>query len=261
MNKSSIKGYNMRKSVSILLIAVILISCSPHLKYFHFEYNHEKCHQIKSVVVTPIDMVWDKPKGATDQCIAKVETTIEEYLKDNGFSVLSNKILEKHWEEESQKAGGFFDPRTGKVNGSKVSKHLMNTIKIAGEIQNFDAIIFLRIMKRPAKLVGDRVYWDGSSRKIYDDNGDVITDVTWQGEIGALSLSIQIFNRNQKLLFRSVGALEFPYEFSKTYTKKEFVWKQQFNFNTDEVMEGISVALHPFIAYKNYPKNPQFYQE
>jgi hypothetical protein len=109
--------------------------------------------------------------------------------------------------------------------------------------------------------MGDRIYWDGCSRKIFDNKGDVITDVAWRGEMNALSLQTQVFDNQHNLIFQNIGAIEFPFELMESYTEKQFEWKKSLQFKDEEIEEGIRIALHPLVPYEMYPKEPNFYDE
>ena len=138
---------------------------------------------------------------------------------------------------------------------------LIKVIAKTKETEKFDGVVFIQLIERPAKLMGDRVYWDGCSRKLLDDDGNVITEVSWRGEMNALSLLVQVFNDNHQLVFQNIGAIEFPFELKEEYDSKEFVWKKELQFNQDEIEEGISIAFHPLIYYSKYPKKPNYYEE
>ena len=237
------------------------MSCSPYNKFFRYDYEVGRAKDIRSVVISPIDMIRDRPNGTDLTQIRKLEEKILNYLHTNGYVVEENELLVKNWQKEADKANGFFDPTTGKIDGSKISICLLKAIGKTREKQDFDGVMFLQLIERPAKLMGDRVYWDGCSRKLFDKNGDVITEVTWRGEMKALSLQVQLFDKEHKLVFQNIGAIEFPYELEESYTEKKFVWKSQLKFEDKEIEEGIKIALHPLIRFEGFPKNPNYYEE
>jgi hypothetical protein len=251
---------NMKRQI-LILATFALVSCSPYQKYFRYDYEIEKAKSIHSVIVTPIDMIRSRPKGTAMSEIRKLEEKIQDYLRSNGYEIEKNDALIKNWQNEADKVNGFFDPTTGRIDGSKISMCLLKAIGQTREKQSFDGVLFVQLIERPAKLMGDRVYWDGCSRKLLDENGDVITDVTWRGEIKALSLKVQLFDKNHNLVFQNIGAIEFPYELEESYAQKQFIWKKQLEFKDEEIEEGIKVAMHPLIRFEGYPEKPNYYEE
>jgi hypothetical protein len=237
------------------------VYCSPYQKYFPYQYEPLQANRVNSIVVTPIDMIRARPQGINTQKISKLEAKITDYLHTNRYEIESNDLLVKNWEHEAGEFGGFFNPYTGKIDASKIAMCLVKAIGKTHEEQNFDGVLFVQLIERPAKLMGDRVYWDGCSRKLLDDNGDVITDVTWRGEMAALSIQVQLFDNQHHLVFQNIAAIEFPYELVEDHMEKKFVWKKELLFKDEEIEEGIGIALHPLIHYDRYPAKPNYYEE
>jgi hypothetical protein len=250
----------MIKNIAMMISCLSLISCSPYQKFFRYDYNLKEAERIRKVVITPIEMIRARPRGTDYAMMKNIEHIIKNYMERNGYVVVSNKILEENWKNEVKNMDGFFDPATGKIDASKISGCLIKTIAKTKETEEFDGVVFIPLIERPAKLMGDRVYWDGCARKLLNDNGDVITEVTWRGEMKALSLQIQVFDNNHHLVFQSVGGIEFPYELKEEYSSKEFAWKKKMQFKEDEIFEGIAIAFHPLIQYDKYPEKPVYYE-
>lgn len=247
--------------ILITFFCLISISCSPFQVFNKYSYRQDKASHIKTVIITPIDMIRSNPKGTDYKKAKNLETAIEDYVRASGYSVMSNALLANKWRTEAQMAGGFFNPMSGEIDGVKISTCLMKAIGKTKEEEAFDGVVFAQLVERPAILMGDRVYWDGCSRKILDDNNDVVTGISWSGEMKAISLQIQVFDKNHQLIFQNIGPIEFPFELMSSYNSKEFVWKDTLQFNTDETKEGIGIAFYPFIGNVNYPKNPKFYED
>jgi hypothetical protein len=250
----------MEKKLFFIAI-LIFASCSPYQKYFKFDFEPQKAERIKSIVVTPIDMIQARPQGTDAATIKRFEMKIKEYLVSHEYIVESNDTLARNWKIESDKMDGFFDPSTGRLDAAKINICLIKAIAKTKEEQVFNGVLYIQLVERPAKLMGDRVYWDGCSRKLLDANGDVITATEWRGEMKGLSLQAQLFDGNHYMVFQNIGAIEFPFELDEDQNGKQFVWKKTLQFKDDEIKEGISIALHPLIPYDNYPRKPSFYEE
>lgn len=172
-----------------------------------------------------------------------------------------NSILAEEWEKATDSAQGFFNPRTGEVNGSRIDRYLSLAVKSARSRKYFDGLVLAELVLRPAELAGDRVYGDGCSRQIKNQRDDVTFDRYFHGELDGLSLQIRIFDKGNHLVLSNAGAIEFPYYFFEAYHSSEFEWKDTLEFRKDGVNEGIGIAFHPFIRYGDYPTHPHFYNK
>ena len=108
------------KKMSLVVILVFSF-CSPYQKYFRYDFKEDDAKLIKTVVVTPIDMIRMRPQGTNFQMINKLETSIKDYIINNRYNVISNKVLIENWINEVKKIDGFFDPATGKIDASKIN--------------------------------------------------------------------------------------------------------------------------------------------
>lgn len=240
---------------------VLCCTISPYLRYYPFNYRKDTDKKIRTVIIAPIDMVQTRPQGMSVEQLRWLEKELALYMQTNGYQTLPNDILQRLWNSETAAISGFFNPSNGKVDADKISTCLMRAIAKTRNEQAVDGVLFVQLVQRPAKLMGDRVYWDGGARRIYDENGNVTTGVSWSGEMSALSLQIQLFNSNHQIVFQSIGPVEFPFVYQSGFRERQFVWKKQFILDEDEIHEGIAIALHPLIPYAGYPKHPQFYTD
>jgi hypothetical protein len=239
----------------------MLLTCTPFQQYFRYDYDEVKAKAIKSVVIVPADMVRERPRGMSAGDLRRFEDAFAGYVESHGYVVVNNASLMEKWRTEEKGAHGFFDPVSGKIDSAKLNVCLQRTIAQTHAEQDFDGVILPQFVLRPARLMGDRVYWDGSDRKIFEYNGDVVVNVDWRGEIDALSLQVQVFNKAHDEVLRNTGAIEFPFVLKKAYGREEFVWKDSLQLINEEIMEGIGVALHPFIPFADYPQRPRFSED
>lgn len=253
------KGKNMKNK--ILCIAILIgINCSPFQQYYKFSYDDLKVNKIKTIMLIPLAMIREPPQGASISTMNRLEESINAYLIKNGFNIISNELLTENWKEVIKGIPGFYDPATGQIDLNTINSCLLQAIEKTKQKKQFDGVLFFQLIERPANLMGDRVYWDGCSRHILDDDGQIITDVTWRGESKALSLLAQLFDGNNNLIFQNIGAIEFPYELQENYNSKELKWKDTLQFKQKDILEGIAIALHPLIFYSKYPQKPNFYE-
>lgn len=239
---------------------LLFVSCSPYQKYYHYDYLPQSAKRIKSVLISPVELIREIPKGADPEKIRRLNRAIELYVKENGFTVVSNEQFVSNWTNQSKAAGGFFDASTGKINAAKIARYLGYALEDTKRNQKFDAFIDAQIIERPARLMGDRVYWDGSFRSIFDERGDKVIDVSWRGEPDALSLLIVVFGASNSVVFKSIGALEFPRVLKEMDNGQVLAWKDSLQFNKDEIEEAVKIAFHPFIKFDKYPQEPNFYE-
>jgi hypothetical protein len=218
-------------------------------------------NEIKSVIISPLDMIRERPNNMSVQQIDKIDSMIAQYLEQNGIHVFSDSSLVSAWENETKKIGGFFDQTTGELIGSKINTCLTKSVTQVRQKIPVDGTVLTQFIARSAQLAGDRVYWDGCSRKLFDPNKNFISEGSFSGKIDALSLQVMIFDRDNQLVFQNIGGIEFPYILSDPDDTKEFVWKDSLTFNPVDAFESICLVFHPFIKWAKYPKSPNFYEE
>ncbi|MGA2109805.1 MAG: hypothetical protein ABSH25_19440, partial [Syntrophorhabdales bacterium] len=105
-------------------------------------------------------------------------------------------------------------------------------------------------------------FWDGTVQKIDVAKGsEDFFPANWNGESFALSLSILIIDKNNRLVLRNVAGIEHPFEaVGKGTTPK---WKKRKDLLTDSarIHHAIAVSLHPLIPFAGYPEKPAFSKE
>jgi hypothetical protein len=245
----------------ILGLTFLFLSCSPFMHYCRYEYYPEQASGIRRVMVAPLDMVRELPKGMGVRHAMQLESAIAGYLTAHGLQVEPSRALVEAWQSEAVSAGGFFDPLSGAVDSVKIRRALARAMAEAQKTTPVDAVILAQIVKRDATLAGDHVYWDGCARRFVDSRGDVVTDGDFRGEADGLSLQVGVYDAEQYAVFRSCGGLLFPYAVLETYQHREFVWKIPKTLDSLDAQASVRTAFHPFVPWDRYPQNPRYGEE
>jgi hypothetical protein len=242
------------------LLAVLLLACSsmeynPTVIKYSINEAVVKDSGFRQVMIAPINI--GKPsRKYLDKGEKRVDRYVEEYLKQNGFEVVSNRPFESRWLQAQRKYGQVYDPSSGKFSRYYQSALAETLTQVFEGLPNLDAVIFTDLVEREIMFTDGMQHiarWDGVQRKPkYTGTGDSVPeDFSWQKNVDAVSLTINVFDRSLKNVFQSAGGLEVTQALNLRDAK--FVRRNDVLENETNINEGIQLALHPMITMKNYP--------
>jgi hypothetical protein len=242
------------------LLAGTLLACSsmeynPTVIKYHIDEAVVRDKGFTQVMIAPINI--GKPsRKYLDKGEKRVDRYIEDYLKQNGFEVVSNRPFESRWQQALRKYGQVYDPSTGKFSHYYQSA-LAETLKqVFDGLPNLDAVVFTDLVEREIMFSDGMQHiarWDGVQRKPkFTGTGDSVSeDFSWQQNVDAVSLAINVYDRNLRNVFQSAGGLEVTDALNMRDAK--FVRRNDVLENDTNIEEGIQLAFHPLIVMEDYP--------
>lgn len=242
------------------LLAVLLLACSsmeynPTVIKYSMNDAVVKDPGFRQVMIAPINI--GKPsRKYLDKGEKRVDRYIEEYLRQNGFEVVSNRPFESRWLQAQRKYGQVYDPSSGKFSRYYQSALAETLTQVFEGLPNLDAVVFTDLVEREIMFTDGMQHiarWDGVQRKPkYTGTGDSVPeDFSWQKNVDAVSLTINVFDRSLKNVFQSAGGLDVTQALNLRDAK--FVRRNDVLENETNIEEGIQLAFHPMIRMKNYP--------
>ena len=194
------------------MIALIQVGCATTTPYNPFKIDQNKFYaNTKTIALAPC---WIRPDlEVSEQVIEKFELIIGDKLREAGFSVVSSKHYRDIWKRMIEQMGGYFDPKTGKRDGSKFKAVQEHCYRELGRKYKPDAVLISRILIVEApfhqgfnNLVAQ---WDGTEERFDVRHGAIrfLDTSVKTGTIPALSLRITVNDVSCTNMFVNIQAL------------------------------------------------------
>jgi len=246
-----------RLAVICIILVFVCLGCSSYPKYYPYSFNGESSEKINRVALAPLNLFSPMPSPARGK-EAMIYDAVRRYLGDHGVTCLTGETVSGVWVEENKRIGGIYNPADGSVAKEKVGPCLKNTVVRVCGTQSVQAVIFPEIVARPAFIYGTTVYWDGAEQRI--ENADLTADF-YSGTTMALSLKIRILDRDGRGILKNIAGIEHPFRLRRGPGIRE--WEPTKGPLSDPagIERAAAMALHPFIPYPKYPRNPSFSEE
>lgn len=228
---------------------------NPTVIKYHIDETAVRGKGFTQVMIAPINI--GKPsRKFLEKGEKRVDRYIEDYLKAHGYEVVSNRPFDSRWQQAQRKYGQVYDPSTGKFSRYHQSALAETLTQVFADQPNLDAVIFTDLVEREIMFSDGMQHlarWDGVQRKPkFTGTGDsVSSDFSWQQNVAAVSLAINVFDRNLKNVFQSAGGLEVTDALNLRDAK--FVRRNDVLENETQITEGIALAFHPLIEMEDYP--------
>ncbi len=241
-----------------LCLLLFTVGCANYLKYYPYSFNREPAQAVRKVAVAPLNLFSAAPPYVGDRGTA-VYNGLVSYMNDHGVAAESAELVDRVWKEEQEKIGGIYNSRNGRLDNSKFAICLRSTVTKVCDALSVDALVFPGIVQRTATLNGRFIYWDGTSLHIEVENGlaDPLRE-NFSGTSEAISLSILIIDKNDRLLLKNVAGIEHPVKAVLNGPKVGWETRKDLLKDKARIDHAIAVGLYPFIPFSGYPENPSF---
>jgi len=256
---SLLRARYLRIGVTTLL-AITLLACSsmeynPTVIEYHIDEAVVRDKGFKQVMIAPINI--GKPsRKYLEKSEKRIDRLVEDYLKQNGFEVVSNRPFESRWQQAQRKFGQTYDPSTGKFSRYYQSALAETLGQVFQDQPNLDAVVFTDLVEREIMFSDGMQHvarWDGVQRKpkLEGSGEGVSNDFNWQQNVDSVSLAINVFDRQLKNVFQSAGGLDVTQALNLRAEK--FMRRSDVLDNETNLQEGIRLAFHPMIIMDDYP--------
>jgi len=243
----------------LLVLTFGLVSCASTPPYNPFQTSKDQFRsQVKRIVLIPVAI--PPQLGVSKDAKHNFDILIEKNLDDAGFTTFPASNWGVVFERNKQKAGGLFDPKTGKLDENKV--HIIWT-KTAEEIRTqfkFDAILVPRIHVVKANWQSAWANWDGTSEALATGLG-VFGAPNAYGTLPALSLYVSIGSSNPDgpALYRQhagIQVLKKLTPLTERFSGDLFtpIPKEEILTNDERNRTAVEIAFGPLMARKKEEK-------
>lgn len=193
---------------------------------------------------------------------AFVDSQLQNYLKHNGFVVQGNKGFEQQWKQAEDRLGPLFNVSTGQKTQAYDEAIRATASHIFSLNPNLQALIFTDLIESPVQyqMASKRfAEWHGTRRRVkLEGIGENIPEYfDWTVKLDAISIEITMINRDNDILFHSIGGIQVAQALVLGNNSAAFKRRNDLLENAKEINEGIALALHPLIKMKNYPQKPE----
>jgi hypothetical protein len=247
-------------------LSVALLACSSTPTYnpttFPFEIDQERlaADKVSTVVIAHVNLGAVSRKYLEKEA-PRIDGHIRTYLKENGFKVLPQREFQQHWNTAVRAYGDPVDPSSGKINMKSFVQIMQSVRDQMAKTTDLDAFIFTDLVELQVAFSGGLKHlarWDGVSRKpsLQGPGSGVSADFDWNMQAAVASIQISIYDMELKRLFAGRGGMDSTEAIDTRSSKGRYIRRRNILENTDNVMEGIRLAFHPFIEMKDWPGNP-----
>ncbi len=191
---------------------------------------------------------------------AAVDRLLLERLVEHGFSVSPVASFAQRWQAAERHFGDYYNPSNDQLDATRLRQVAAAAIRAHADADaDFDAVVFTNLIERPVSLLGRgqrKGQWDGVARRASVHGGSGVSqDFDWNQPMTGVSLEVIVVSRDLKLLFRSVGGLDWAEMISAR--KSRYVRINRLLQNPRRLSEGVRIALHPLVPMPDYPDNDE----
>jgi hypothetical protein len=248
-------------------VSALLWACSSTPTYnpttFPYEMDRERlaAANVRTVVIPHVNL-GTPSRSYLEKEAPRIDGYVSTYLKENGYKVISQRVFEQHWNTAVRVYGDPVDPTTGKVNMKSFSQIMQTVRDEMVKNDRLDAFVFTDLVELEVPFSGGMKHlarWDGVTRKpsLQGPGDGVSADFDWNIQAAVASLQVSIYDAELKRLFASRGGMDATDAIDTRSSSGGYARRRNILENTDNVMEGIRLAFHPFIEYEDWPGNPE----
>jgi len=252
--------------LGVLGAASLLGACSstPSYNPTVFEYEMDPAliaaAKVKTVVIPHVNL-GPPSRNYLERVAPRIDGQVSSYLKKNGYKVLPQREFKQHWNTAVRAYGDPVDPTTGKVNMKSFVQIMQSVRDQLRQTSDLDAFVFTDIVEFEVPFNGGLKHlarWDGVTRRpsLQGPGSGVSADFDWNKAAAVSSLQISVYDMDLKRLFASRGGLDATDAIDTRSSSGAYVRRRNILENEEYIMEGIRLAFHPFIPFKEWPGTP-----
>ncbi len=225
----------MKKTLLYLLGILVFTSCSTYPYAFHLEETSGITSK-KKIVVMPLNLSIESKYTKIDRVNKTVIDSVERKLRSYHFEVVSNELIKHDMDSLKESYGGFFSSKTGKADTSKVNSFYKNSMDFVIKKYDVTSILIPYLIVQNARIENHAINWHG--RSVYSFRVGNAT-----GNMPALSLYINIYDKNRKLIFDNAGGIQ---PLSKlNFLKFESISEDELLADPKDLSEAIKIVFEP----------------
>jgi hypothetical protein len=247
-------------------LSALLVACAGTPTYnpttYPFDINQEKlaAEPVKNVVIAHVNL-GGYSRNYLEKEAPRIDADVTAYLRENGFKVLSQREFKQHWNAAVRAFGDPVDPTSGKINMKTFAQIMQSVRDQMVKSSDLDAFIFTDLIEMEVSFSGGLKHlarWDGVSRKpsLQGPGSGVSADFDWNMQAAVASIQISIYDTKLQRLFAGRGGMDATEAIDTRSSKGRYIRRRNILENENNVMEGIRLALHPFIVMEDWPGNP-----
>ena len=241
----------------IILTACTSLQSNPTVYPYEMDKPWFETHSSKRVIVAPFSLSFDSRSWLQEGQTLVRSATIE-YLKDHGYTIVSDNALRTAWSNAIRIYGNPWDPLTGKPNLDTLGKAVSASIASAQQQTPADIVIIVDVVEREVLFdqYGEyRARWDGVSRKplLVGPDNYVTMEFDWNRPVSATSVAINIYTTEFQHVFHSVGGIDLAQDINTRTGSIGFTRRENPFRYPSHIEEGVALAFYPLIPMKYYP--------
>jgi hypothetical protein len=205
------------------------------------------------VLVVPLQMA-DLPQTALVR--TRVTQALIAKLAALGFKATEAADYEAQWRSERERAGGFFDPLTGRLDRDKVQRARNAVFSRLAEGQDVQAIVYPATVLTLAPFAQGNAQWDGVKERAFvarSSFGKLFNPAkTLVGQLDALSLKLRVADAQDETLLEDSGGLQLLERIQDG--ARAAVSKEELFTDPGRESSALDIALQSL--YKDKPAGP-----
>ena len=242
---------------------IVLLACSGtpthNSSTFPYEINQERLDNkpIKTVVIPHVNL-GGLSRNYLEKEAPRIDSYVSAYLKENGFKVIPQREFEQYWNTAVRAYGNPVDPTSGKVNMKAFTQIMQSVRDDMVRTSDLDAFMFTDLVEFEVSFSGGLKHlarWDGVSRKpsLQGPGSGVSADFDWSKQAAVASIQVTVFDTELQRVFLGRGGMDATEAIDTRSSDGRYVRRRNILESKNFVMEGIQIALHPFIEYEDWP--------
>ncbi|GGC62999.1 hypothetical protein [Undibacterium terreum] len=175
-----------------------------------------------------------------------LKNQLHKQLRAAGYRVvlLEQKNYDTMWAEEIVAVGGIYDKNNGNLRRPEFVRAVGYLVQRVTAETKAALVIHPRLVIRKAALSGSGAVWDGQQRRVpVVGLGD--STMTYDGSVGALSVSLAAYTPNGELVLRTHGGASLPYRVNALESKHEL--RLDLFARDTELAEAVTLSLAPML--------------
>ena len=163
--------------------------------------------------------------GGDPDVYARVEPVVAKALADAGFDVVDAQPYRTAYERFAKAVGGVYDPMNGTLRKDAYAGVYGNAMREFISQGQLGCVAMVRGMDVKARLSGSTVDWDGAREYIDGEQKGGFARF-WSGgagngEMGAISLLVQLMNREGKVVYGRFGGVQLAGYFNHEHGQED----------------------------------------